>query len=135
MARDTRSEACGLFAVDLSLFPEQESFHALAFESPDDALRFVWLLRAVQQSPAGERAAGSAGLLLDDTEVSMGPVPPAVLAETAAHACRVASVLRHGALDLRPGQSAAQLVGQLVETVGSSEMLQFVQAQLRAGKL
>ena len=59
-----------------------------------------------------------------------------VLAEEASRSARSASVLRRGELDLRPGQSASELLGRLVETAGAADLLEHFRSQLReTGKL
>jgi hypothetical protein len=58
-----------------------------------------------------------------------------LLAEEARHSGRTASVLRRGELDLRPGQSAEELLGRLMETAGADDLLQHFREQIRAGKL
>ena len=44
-------------------------------------------------------------------------------------------MLRRGELDLRPGQSAEELLGRLMETAGADDLLQHFREQIRAGKL
>jgi hypothetical protein len=81
LARDALRGAEGLFSVDLSPDAARSRFHVLAFESPDDAARLVWLLRALQAAPGAAGGSDAAGLRLgSDTQLSMAPMPPQVRA-------------------------------------------------------
>jgi hypothetical protein len=61
--------------------------------------------------------------------------PAQDLLEEASRAGRAASVLRRGELSLRPGQSADELLGKLMETAGADDLLEHFRQQIRAGKL
>ncbi len=163
LARDTASGAEGLFTVDLSPDPARQRFRVLAFETADDATRFAWLLRSLQRPPGSPDCHTTAGLMMgSDNLVSFGPMqpkarrfaPPALLRcscdahahaltrapaqdllEEASRAGRAASVLRRGELSLRPGQSADELLGKLMETAGADDLLEHFRQQIRAGKL
>ena len=44
-------------------------------------------------------------------------------------------MLRRGELDIRPGQSAAELLGRLMETAGAEGLREHFRQQLRGGGL
>jgi hypothetical protein len=106
LARDARTGAEGLFSADLSPEVARPRFHVLAFESPDDAARLVWLMRALQAAPGGAAGSGSDGLRLgSDTQISMAPMPPQVRA--ALHEHMPEAVCHRPTLMRRPCLSSA----------------------------
>ena len=79
--------------------------------------------------PCFVRAAGA------DAGMPRALSPPQTLAEEARLGGRRASVLRRGELDIRPGQSAAEVLGRLMETAGAEGLREHFRQQLRGGLL
>jgi hypothetical protein len=89
--------------------------HAVAFESRDDAERFVWFMRATR------------GLESSEGICTTQAMPPSLIQKTADAEGLGVTVIGSGRVDLSPGRRDADVLGDMREIGGEQSLWEFAQ--------